>query len=410
MFVLAVGFAAGVVHLFLLRFEAGDVYAPYSSLRADPLGTKILCESLRRLPDISVRRHYQSLSKLRDVEKVTVFCLGTGSPYAVSRDLVEGVESLAVGGGRLVISFRPSTGKPWSVRRRERKEHRTAREEQGEKPEESPGKKNEQEDQDDSDKSRLPWVSLDERWGLGLDYAELPVSYDSPYGSTVAHGVDVETLPDSISWHTALFFDKLEDAWRVVYAREGRPVIIERSFGKGTLVLSADSYYLSNEAMRSERHPELLAWLVGPNRTIVFDEAHLGLSEHPGIAALVRKYRLHGVVAGCLLLAGLFVWKNAVSFVPPYEDEPGEREVAAGRDFAAALTNLLRRSISQKDILSVCLDEWKRSVSHARKDLRSRVEMIEGVLEQENARPAKRRDAVRCYRTISRMLAERKNV
>ena len=28
----------GVVHLFLLRFETGDVYPQYSSLRADPVG------------------------------------------------------------------------------------------------------------------------------------------------------------------------------------------------------------------------------------------------------------------------------------------------------------------------------------------------------------------------------------
>ena len=59
-----VGFAAGLVHLFHLRFESGDNYPPYSSLRADPLGTKALFESLE--PLVETRRHLQTLSKLSD--------------------------------------------------------------------------------------------------------------------------------------------------------------------------------------------------------------------------------------------------------------------------------------------------------------------------------------------------------
>jgi hypothetical protein len=41
-------------------------------------------------------------------------------------------------------------------------------------------------------------------------------------------------------------------------------------------VLMTDCYCLSNEAMVSDRHPDLLAWLVGTAKTVQFDEAHLG--------------------------------------------------------------------------------------------------------------------------------------
>ena len=41
-------------HLFQLRFEQGDIYPAYSSLRADPLGTKVFYESLETLPGLSV--------------------------------------------------------------------------------------------------------------------------------------------------------------------------------------------------------------------------------------------------------------------------------------------------------------------------------------------------------------------
>ncbi len=45
-------FVTGLIQLILLRFESGDVYPPYSSLRADPLGCKALYESLGRVADL----------------------------------------------------------------------------------------------------------------------------------------------------------------------------------------------------------------------------------------------------------------------------------------------------------------------------------------------------------------------
>ena len=57
-------FAAGVAHLFALRFESGDVYPAYSSLRSDPLGTKALYESLENIASLSVSRNYHLLKSL----------------------------------------------------------------------------------------------------------------------------------------------------------------------------------------------------------------------------------------------------------------------------------------------------------------------------------------------------------
>ena len=54
----AAGFALGVIHLFNLRLETGDNYPPYSSLRADPLGSKAICESLNNL--LPAGRHYRA--------------------------------------------------------------------------------------------------------------------------------------------------------------------------------------------------------------------------------------------------------------------------------------------------------------------------------------------------------------
>ncbi len=66
LFVCAAAFALGIARLFQLRFETGDVYPPYYSLRADPLGTSALYESLDRMPGISTSRDYSVNNQLPD--------------------------------------------------------------------------------------------------------------------------------------------------------------------------------------------------------------------------------------------------------------------------------------------------------------------------------------------------------
>ena len=46
---LAAVFLAAVSYLMVLRFESGDVYPVYSSLRSDPLGTRAFYDSLEDL-------------------------------------------------------------------------------------------------------------------------------------------------------------------------------------------------------------------------------------------------------------------------------------------------------------------------------------------------------------------------
>src|SRR5262249_7509494 len=114
-------------------------------------------------------------------------------------------------------------------------------------------------------------------------------------------------LPDSFSVHTVVYFSDLDRAWKVIYQRSGHAVVVEGMVGKGSIVLSAESYFLSNEAMLKERRPELLAWLVGKHQNVVFDEFDRGIAVDPGVASLLRKYHLQWFVLGFLALAGLFI-------------------------------------------------------------------------------------------------------
>src|SRR5262245_40949329 len=74
--ILLVSFIYGIVDLMLLRFEAGDVYPPYSSLRTDPLGAKVFYESIGNCCGLTVSRNYDSFSKLKDRSDAAIFILG----------------------------------------------------------------------------------------------------------------------------------------------------------------------------------------------------------------------------------------------------------------------------------------------------------------------------------------------
>jgi len=72
--VLAV-FVYGVYHLLMVRYEAGDIYPPYSSLRADPLGTKAFYEGIDDVQELTSRRNYQLAVKLKNIRNTTIFSL-----------------------------------------------------------------------------------------------------------------------------------------------------------------------------------------------------------------------------------------------------------------------------------------------------------------------------------------------
>jgi hypothetical protein len=143
----------------------------------------------------------------------------------------------------------------------------------------------------------------------------------------------------------------------VIYRVREQPVLIERDWEGGTVVLATDTWFASNEGVREARPSALLSWLVGSREQVVFDEAHLNVERRPGVAQLIREYRLHGVVIGLVVLALLFIWRNSQSLLPPRES--ATKQADDGRDSTTGLINLLKRSISKKELLAHCYAEWQ---------------------------------------------------
>jgi len=373
---LAVTLAFEIIQLFQLRFEDGDVYPPYSSLRSDPLGTMALFESLQAVPGLNVERDLRATNTMPRTQGLTYLHLATSPAEwkAMPEETFREIETFLKSGGRFVVTFYPQAQRP---------------------PE--PGRP--RQEQDKVEEKKKP--SARELWGMNIEVMDLKDDRDSFVPEVVKHDGSL-SLPPTLTWHSGIVVTDLDPAWKPIYSRGAAPVLIERSFGEGTAVIATDSYFLSNEAMLKDRQAGLLSWLIGPNREIMFDEAHFGITESPGIATLIQRYRLTWLVAGLLAVAGLYVWKNSTSLVPRSPEVVTEAHVE-GRDSAAGFVNLLRRSIPTDKVLTACFEEWRKSATQGVL-APARIAAAESAYQAENSLPKKDRDSVRAYQNISNNL------
>jgi hypothetical protein len=378
-------FVYGLIHLFSLRMGKGDIYPEYSSLRTDPLGAKALYESLNRLRHLRIERNFRPVERSRTNTPATWYYLGADWDdfRSQGREVYQQLESLPRNGSRLVVAFYPVNENPTN---RPLFKFRTP-------PPPVAG----------TNVLSKPTVMPETMWGFHFAHEALTIE-DGVVEKAGAKLVTTDPLPPVITLHSSLYFTNLDSAWRVLYARSNLAVVIERPLGAGSLVLTADAYPFSNEALRKETNAALLAWFTGTHDRIVFDETHLGVSEEPGIGALMRQYRLHGLVVTLMILAGLFIWKNSTSLIPPHEEQETAGGVVTGRDSAAGILNLLRRNIAPKELLFVCVAEWRKSLGQNRKELLAKADELHAIAQTDAEKPFHARNPVERYREMCKMV------
>jgi hypothetical protein len=383
-------FAAGLGYLLRLRFESGDVFPPYSTLRADPLGSKAYFESLENLDGIEVERKFQPWPRAEVPEEAVYFVLGSdpASWRRVPEDLVLELEGWVERGGRLVIASAPiRSGVDW---RRESSGARHEREEEAELGDGFSGKR----------------VALEERWGFKMRVVPSENFQSSPPRPIQVRGGAGRDLPAELPWHSGLVMSPEEEIWEAIYERGSDAVVMARALGRGEVVLLTDAYLFSNEALFQERSAAFLAWATGGRARAVFDEWHLGVSREPGIAMLARRYRLEGFFLSFLLLALLYVWKNGAAFPPRATGASGRAGSGIrGKDSSAGFVNLLRRSIPKEAVLEACFQEWKAGGGGRGPDAGRKLEEMGKLIGEEKSRPRRERDAVTVYRKLSAIAA-----
>ena len=374
--VLAFGWALN--RLFELRFSGGDIFPTSSTRRADPLGAKALLQSLAAQPGLDVRQNLERISRLKGSPGTALFLLGIppqnldypGARPDENRDLL----AFASNGGRLILAV----------------EHEPI------------------ELATNTTRTAIRGLAR-----IGISPTNAPKPLHTTLGADVVLGPVPSTLlaqrlqappslPASLPWPSAWHLTNLTPAWTALYAQDDRVVAAERPWGQGSIVLLASDYLLSNESLRVAPQPGFLAWIVGPTRTLLFDETHLGLSLEPGIAGLILKYRLGGAVFAFFLLAGLHVWRSMARFNPPPEPTLTD-SVVEGRGSAAGLLNILRRSVPAADIVAVCLLEWRATHPGARHSAPQRLAEAQNCVDLLMELPPRQRNPVDAYRRIAQI-------
>jgi hypothetical protein len=412
---LAAGLAGGVFRLFQLRFERGDVYPPYSTLRSDPLGAGALYESLDRIPGLTARRYFERTFKENDGRGRTLLILGL-EPYALDelpRPEFDTIQQFIYAGGRVVLAYLPEVIETRSSRKMDPSTPEAKKADAKPKPDpakddkKTPPEKSPKDEPGEDWRGMVDYASIQNEWGFQLKFQNLATNDEGVAQFPRARQTgSADDLPPALTLHTALYFAGLSNGWTTVYERDHLPVVVERRLGRGSVLLLADAYAFSNEALL--KHPEtgLLAWVIGGGREVIFDEAHLGVLVEPGVASLMRQYHLHGLVFSLLLLAGLYVWKNATSLVPARETAADPAAPVTGRDAMSGFVNLLRRGIPRTEILNRIHGEWQKN-RHRTPLQPGRLREIEALIQQENARPRLQRQPLATYRAISEILHRR---
>jgi hypothetical protein len=289
---LALVFTWSVLRLFGVQFSAGGFYPSYSSLRADPQGTKLLFDSLSRLPGLQVGRNYLPLEYFKG-NRAAVLLLGIPTEE-LNPALLDRIEKLARNGNRvlLALAFR-ETG-------------RNA-------------------DQD----------PLEHAWHIRLSMDDRKRRYPLSFTDT--------------------------GPWTIREQAGTKILVVERSFGAGSVWLFAESGEFSNETVLAGRlDPVIMA--LGPSTQVVFDEQHFGISESGSVVALARQFRLTGLGFGLFLVAALALWRNTSAF-PPLRQSPALDQYT-GRTSFEGLVTLLQRHVRPRQLATACWEEWLKANRH----------------------------------------------
>lgn len=270
---MAAGFGWAVLELAGAAYERGSGYPEWSSLRADRAGTKVLHDSLRKLPGWRVERHFASNAKIPAMPGTVL--LFNQEPEELER-LTGTVERLTAGGARVVV------GVPEQQRFVGKGERR-----------EAPARE---------------WLGL--RWTPRRTGEYI----GGRYRETTRW--EWEGVGDGTWWSGAGY--------------------AERTLGQGSVVV-LDGGELRSGALREQRNGTRLLRLLGPERRVTFVESALGVKEPGGIMTLVRRAGWTPALLLLVAAAGLHLWRSVTPLLPEREDRTRREEPGGGAAAMAQL-------------------------------------------------------------------------
>lgn len=305
--------------LYSMRYQGSDIYPYYSTFRSDRMGTKVLYESLKSFSEFKVKRNLRPLVELKDNKELCLLVLGC-HPGSLETDFKE-IEDSALTGERIIVSFKPKM-----------------REVKKKKPQ----------------KKKKMVIGKRKSGASGIVLRHLDREIKLPSKAIAEASLSV---PDFKVFSRNCFELKRKD-WKVLFTLKGKPLIVEKSYsGGGSIVLCADSYMFSNEALAGEHNAELLLFLLKGRQNIVFDETHLGAAKTRNIVWLAKRYKLLPFLLAAAITLLLFIWR---SLLVPYNSSENNDDDFSPADFSnSSLVNMLRANYPVKALIKECWNEFR---------------------------------------------------
>ncbi|QYY35099.1 DUF4350 domain-containing protein [Ruficoccus sp. ZRK36] len=431
---------AALYYAFASKFTTGKMFPEHSSLRADPRGTMLLYESLETLPTVTAARWFEPFSKwMRDSEvrpqDTTVLFLDANGMSLMDEDL----EAFLLQGGRVIVSL-PSPNPGNSYDDMDEDFHASDHTPVG----------------DDEVLEEVEYKTGFDGWELFAlkayhDYSvvnsDMRLNKESPMAAgaptetawlsseailinetkSVSNELDTQATEDiededftepegrgesaATSSEEDTDREKLPPArpWDVIYSSHTAPVIVGKQVGRGEIIVLANGLPLTNESLRLHKDLPLLKWLLGNDRNVVFEEYHFGIVQPHGIASLIREYGLSGALVALMISFLLFIWHGAFPLLPSVAEAPRPRTL--GHTAVSGYRDLLRRHIRPRQLLGLCLEQWKLAFMGKHQDgkrYEKQFREAEHVVETEAAKPPRERNPGRAYQTISQILNQRR--
>jgi hypothetical protein len=335
-FALIVAFLWAGLSLLNFQLEIGNALPAFSTYRADPQGLRILFESLQRLPVGPVQRQKEPLSYLQPAPgKVLVLAgIDATETWLSGRDF-QTLVRWAENGGTVVLSF--TTGPSQNVS-------------PGELPVIASNGQDSNVTSPQGDQLRN-WTEVLQVVGVHL----------AKFKSDTPRIVQSNVLRPNPKWTGLLYFTRLSHDWTAIANASLYPVVIQRKFGSGKVVMLASTDPLMNRAMAERRDSALLAYLFGAAHGVVFDETHLSVVSDPEIVTLLRRYGLFPTLGATILLALIYIWSSRYTLLPRPRTASTNDSIVHGKAGDEIFRQLLRRSVPHGQALAVCANLWRKS-------------------------------------------------
>ncbi len=337
-------FIVVALQTFEVRLETQEGYPAASSFRADARGGRALYESLRRVPGVQTVRFLRTFSNLPPPEGRSLIIAGLNPQTNILQ--VQDRKSLSrwvEAGGTLIVALTVA----------DRNSGKTG----------SPDYEVVPPPKEQISPNNKLTPPTEEFWIETLQAAGVHVFRH--VDASARHRFVSGTFATSGSWLGPLYF--VQSSWRVVAEAANLPVVLQRSFGRGNVILIADSYLLTNGSLANDRETGFLGWLFRKQTVVLFDESHFGFTENPGIVSLARRYGLESAFFVLLILALFFVWTNRYALVPKSANRSPGDLIVPGQGGETIFVNLLRRSLPTKDLLSTSAKLWRKGMHDAGK-------------------------------------------